>query len=92
MLKLENLKKSFGGVAATRDVTLDFADGSLSAIIGPNGAGKTTLFNLITGRFPPTPGASCWRARTLPACRSAGSCGWASAGPSRSPACSRRSP
>ena len=52
MLKLENLKKSFGGVAATRDVTLDFADGSLSAIIGPNGAGKTTLFNLITGRFP----------------------------------------
>lgn len=56
MLKLENLKKSFGGVAATRDVTLDFADGSLSAIIGPNGAGKTTLFNLITGRFPPDSG------------------------------------
>ena len=56
MLKLENLKKSFGGVAATRDVTLDFADGSLSAIIGPNGAGKTTLFNLITGRFPPDAG------------------------------------
>ena len=56
MLKLENLKKSFGGVAATRDVSLDFADGSLSAIIGPNGAGKTTLFNLITGRFPPDAG------------------------------------
>ncbi|TAJ89926.1 ABC transporter ATP-binding protein [Reyranella sp.] len=52
MLKLEGLKKSFGGVAATRDVTLDFADGSLTAVIGPNGAGKTTLFNLITGRFP----------------------------------------
>ncbi len=56
MLKLEGLRKSFGGVAATRDVTLDFADGSLSAIIGPNGAGKTTLFNLITGRFPPDGG------------------------------------
>ena len=56
MLKLEGLKKSFGGVAATRDVTLDFADGSLTAIIGPNGAGKTTLFNLITGRFPPDAG------------------------------------
>ena len=51
MLRLENLKKSFGGVAATRDVTMDFPTGSLSAIIGPNGAGKTTLFNLITGRF-----------------------------------------
>jgi branched-chain amino acid transport system ATP-binding protein len=56
MLKLENLNKSFGGVAATRDVTLEFTAGSLSAIIGPNGAGKTTLFNLITGRFAPTSG------------------------------------
>jgi len=56
MLKLDALNKSFGGVAATRDVTLDFAAGSLSAIIGPNGAGKTTLFNLITGRFAPTSG------------------------------------
>ncbi|CAN5917647.1 ABC transporter ATP-binding protein [soil metagenome] len=51
MLKLEGVHKSFGGVAATRNVSLDFAAGSLSAIIGPNGAGKTTLFNLITGRF-----------------------------------------
>ena len=56
MLKLEGLRKSFGGVAATRDVTLDFAGGSLTALIGPNGAGKTTLFNLITGRFAPDAG------------------------------------
>ena len=56
MLKLEGVTKSFGGVVATRDVSLDFARGSLSAIIGPNGAGKTTLFNLITGRFPPDAG------------------------------------
>jgi branched-chain amino acid transport system ATP-binding protein len=56
MLKLEGVHKSFGGVVATRNVSLDFADGSLSAIIGPNGAGKTTLFNLITGRFPPDSG------------------------------------
>jgi branched-chain amino acid transport system ATP-binding protein len=56
MLKLEGVRKSFCGVAATRDVSLDFATGSLSAIIGPNGAGKTTLFNLITGRFPPDAG------------------------------------
>src|SRR4051794_21810686 len=51
VLKLEGVAKSFGGVAATRDVSLAFADGSFSAVIGPNGAGKTTLFNLITGRF-----------------------------------------
>jgi len=56
MLKVENLVKSFGGVAATRDVTLDFPDGSLTAVIGPNGAGKTTLFNLITGHLKPDSG------------------------------------
>jgi branched-chain amino acid transport system ATP-binding protein len=51
MLKLENLMKSFGGVTATRNVSIEFPTDSLTAIIGPNGAGKTTLFNLITGRF-----------------------------------------
>ena len=56
MLKLDNVYKSFGGVTATRNVTLDFAAGSFSAVIGPNGAGKTTLFNLITGRFAPSAG------------------------------------
>jgi branched-chain amino acid transport system ATP-binding protein len=49
MLQVEELSKSFGGVAAMQNVTLDFPDGSLTAIIGPNGAGKTTFFNLISG-------------------------------------------
>lgn len=56
MLKLENVVKSFGGVVATNDVSLDFPERSLSAIIGPNGAGKTTLFNLITGHLTPDEG------------------------------------
>jgi branched-chain amino acid transport system ATP-binding protein len=56
MLRLESVRKSFGGVVATREVTLDFEGGSFTAIIGPNGAGKTTLFNLITGRFAPDGG------------------------------------
>lgn len=56
MLRIENLAKSFGGVAATNDVTLHFPKGSLSAVIGPNGAGKTTFFNLITGAFKPDAG------------------------------------
>ena len=51
MLNLLNLSKSFGGVVATNNVTLEFPKGSLSSIIGPNGAGKTTLFNLITGKL-----------------------------------------
>jgi branched-chain amino acid transport system ATP-binding protein len=56
MLSVQNLSKSFGGVQATRDVSIDFPAGSLSAIIGPNGAGKTTFFNLISGAFRPDAG------------------------------------
>jgi branched-chain amino acid transport system ATP-binding protein len=56
MLRVENLCKSFGGVVATSDVTIEFPTGSLSAVIGPNGAGKTTFFNLISGALPPSSG------------------------------------
>src|ERR671939_2093268 len=53
MLEIRSLSKSFGGVKATDNVTLDFPDGSLTAVIGPNGAGKSTFFNLITGALRP---------------------------------------
>jgi branched-chain amino acid transport system ATP-binding protein len=56
MLAVEGLSKSFGGVAAIQDITLQFAPGSLTAIIGPNGAGKTTFFNLISGAIRPDRG------------------------------------
>ncbi len=56
MLKVTDLRKSFGGVSAMNGVTLNFDQGSLTAIIGPNGAGKTTFFNLITGAFKPDSG------------------------------------
>jgi branched-chain amino acid transport system ATP-binding protein len=57
MLGIRGLSKSFGGVKAADDITLDFADGSLTAVIGPNGAGKSTLFKLIVGLYPPTQGS-----------------------------------
>lgn len=57
MLEVKGLRKSFGGVAAIADVTLDFPDGSLTAIIGPNGAGKSTFFNLISGGIVPDAGS-----------------------------------
>jgi branched-chain amino acid transport system ATP-binding protein len=56
MLSVQNLDKRFGGVHATRNVSIDFPAGSLTAIIGPNGAGKTTFFNLISGAFRPNSG------------------------------------
>jgi branched-chain amino acid transport system ATP-binding protein len=48
-LELLNVKKSFGGLPAMNDVSLEVMPGERRLIIGPNGAGKTTLFNLITG-------------------------------------------
>lgn len=56
MLSVQHLEKRFGGVHATKDVSIDFPAGSLTAIIGPNGAGKTTFFNLISGAFRPDSG------------------------------------
>ena len=57
MLAIRGLSKSFGGIKATDNVSLDFADGSLTAVIGPNGAGKSTFFNLITGALKPDTGS-----------------------------------
>jgi branched-chain amino acid transport system ATP-binding protein len=48
-LDIHGLKKAFGGLPATNDVSLTVMPGERRLIIGPNGAGKTTLFNLITG-------------------------------------------
>ncbi|WP_270936350.1 ABC transporter ATP-binding protein [Falsiroseomonas oryzae] len=49
LLSLRNLRKRFGGLAVTDDVSLDVAPGEIHAVIGPNGAGKTTLINEISG-------------------------------------------
>ena len=56
MLRLVGLNKAFGGLHATRDVSLDVTRGEFRAIIGPNGAGKSTLFNLVSGFMPPDSG------------------------------------
>jgi len=48
-LEIARLNKRFGGLPATKDVSLMVMPGERRLIIGPNGAGKTTLFNLVTG-------------------------------------------
>jgi branched-chain amino acid transport system ATP-binding protein len=56
-LRVEGLRKSFGGVQALKGLSFTVASGMIKAIIGPNGAGKTTLFNVISGVFPPNNGS-----------------------------------
>jgi branched-chain amino acid transport system ATP-binding protein len=56
-LEVSHLIKRFGGVAATRDVSLTVMPGERRLLIGPNGAGKTTLFNQITGDLNPDAGS-----------------------------------
>jgi len=56
VLSAIGLVKTFGGIKATQNVTLDLKRGARHALIGPNGAGKTTLINLLTGVLKPTSG------------------------------------
>ena len=49
LLKVENLRKGFGGVLATDNVSLAVELGQIHAVIGPNGAGKTTFINILSG-------------------------------------------
>ena len=56
-LEIARLNKRFGGLPATRDVSIRVQPGERRLIIGPNGAGKTTLFNQITGDLKPDSGS-----------------------------------
>ena len=56
MLGIKNLYKSFGGLRAINNVSLEIEKTSITALIGPNGAGKTTLFNIINGSIKPDSG------------------------------------
>jgi branched-chain amino acid transport system ATP-binding protein len=56
VLHLDNLRKNFGGLVVTDDVTFTVAPRELHAVIGPNGAGKTTLINEISGLIAPDAG------------------------------------
>ncbi len=56
MLCIKNLYKSFGGLRAINNVSLEIEKSSITALIGPNGAGKTTLFNIINGSIKPDSG------------------------------------
>ncbi|WP_439529873.1 ABC transporter ATP-binding protein [Pannonibacter sp.] len=51
ILSIEGLVKTFGGLIATDNVSLDVHEGEIHALIGPNGAGKSTLINQLCGEL-----------------------------------------
>jgi branched-chain amino acid transport system ATP-binding protein len=56
LLRIEQLRKQFGELVVTNNVTLAVEEGERHAIIGPNGAGKTSLLHQIGGQMKPTSG------------------------------------
>lgn len=56
MLKLEHITKTYPGVVALDDVSLEFRPGEIHALLGENGAGKSTLIKIIAGAISPDPG------------------------------------
>jgi branched-chain amino acid transport system ATP-binding protein len=67
LLHLDRLRKSFGGLVVTDDLSLDIMPGELHAVIGPNGAGKTTLINQISGLLRPDAGSIVFAGRDITA-------------------------
>jgi ABC-type sugar transport system ATPase subunit len=51
ILEMRNVSKSFGGVAALKDVSIDLFAGEILAIVGENGAGKSTLMKILSGSY-----------------------------------------
>jgi len=65
ILRVERVRKSFGGVIANNDLTLEVSEGKIVGLIGPNGSGKTTLFNSIVGYHPIDAGSVLFDGREI---------------------------
>ncbi len=65
LLEIANVAKSFGGLQAVQNCSLQVRRGTITGLIGPNGAGKTTLFNLISGFYAPDSGRIVFQGRRI---------------------------
>ena len=57
LLKVTNLKKSYGAIQAVAGVSFEVTPGEIFGVIGPNGSGKTTMFNSVLGQITPNEGS-----------------------------------
>ena len=65
LLEVHALRKSFGGVIPTNDVSFSIEQGTIVSLIGPNGAGKTTTLNLLSGLITPDRGTIVFKGKNL---------------------------
>ena len=65
VLKVDKIRKQFGGLTAVNDISFDIHAGQIVGLIGPNGAGKSTTFNLITGVLAKTSGHVTYRGHDI---------------------------
>ncbi|MDD3699401.1 MAG: ATP-binding cassette domain-containing protein, partial [Atribacterota bacterium] len=49
LISLKNVSKSFPGIQALNDISLDIFPGEIHAVLGENGAGKSTLMKILSG-------------------------------------------
>ena len=56
MIKLESITKSYGGITAVKDLTLEVKEGESVVLLGPSGCGKTTTLKMINRLITPTSG------------------------------------
>lgn len=63
---LRNVSKTFGGVAALRDVSLSLRRGEIHCVVGQNGSGKSTLIKVMSGVHRPNSGAITINGKNMP--------------------------
>lgn len=66
LLKLQDLKRYFGGVKAVDGVSITVHSGKIHGLIGPNGSGKSTAVNVISGLYAPSAGKMLLHGKALP--------------------------
>ena len=65
LLQVRNLRKSFGGLTAVDDVSLEVRRGEVVGLLGDNGAGKSTLIKCVSGVYQPDAGEIVFDGATM---------------------------
>ena len=65
LLTIDNVSKSFSGVKALQNVSMEARRGEILGLVGPNGSGKSTMVNVISGLYKPEAGSILFQGEDL---------------------------